>query len=303
MRQLLLSIFIILLAFFAVIFFTNFLSNKDLISPLMSTRVFANNLWSPKAGAQSDNQPNITAQAAYFVDLDNGQPLYQKNINEKLPVASLTKIMTAVVTLEVKSWEDTIWVSNRAADMEPDKMLLQAGEKLTVEEIMYGIFLVSANDGAETLAEEVFGDREEFIKQMNERAKLLGMNNTLFINPTGLQEDGREQYSTAYDVALVSRYLIRRFPHVLDISSTYHKILPQTSTHQDYDMYSGINLLTTYPGVMGLKTGYTPEAGLTLVTIAKKEGHTILGVLLKSENRREEARELLDYSFQKLGVN
>ena len=147
---------------------------------------------------------------------------------------------------------------------------------------------------------KVFWD--EFIPAMNKKTLQLGMKDTLFINPSGLEEDDKEQYSTAFDVALMSRYAIKQFPSLVEISSTYHRYIPKTSTHQDYDLYSGINLLTTYPGVLGLKTGYTPLAGLTLVTLARRQGQQILGVLLNSQDRRAEAKLLLDYSFAKLGA-
>lgn len=277
--------------------------NNVLSSPWAGRGVLGVNLWFPKnmSFASNPNTPDITAKAAYFIDTDSGEVLYQKEPHLRLPVASLTKIMTAIVALENHDWEDEILVSSRAAGMEPDHMQLIAGEKLTVEELLYGVFLVSANDGAESLAGSLTGSSQDFVTQMNSKAIQLGMKDTVFINPTGLQEDDKSQYSTAYDVALMSRYLIKRFPKVTDISSTYHIVLPLTSTHQDYDLYSGINLLTTYSGVVGLKTGYTPEAGLTLVTLARKNGHEILGVILNSENRREEARELLDYSFKQIG--
>lgn len=292
-----------LLSIFGVLahFFVTPQQVEKLISPMAFGSKIANNLWFPQAEASfSGTSLQITAKAAYFVDIDTGKVLYQKDIHEELPIASLTKIMTAIITLENKSWGDTVVISNRAAQMEPDSMLLKFGEKLTVEELLDGVFLVSGNDSAEALAETSVKDREEFIKMMNIKAKQLGMNNTFFINPTGLEEDGKFQYSSAYDVALMARYAIKNFPHLVDISKEPHIQIPQTLTHQDYDLYSGINLLTTYPGVMGFKTGYTPEAGLTLVTLAEKNGHRILGVLLNSENRREEARELLDYSFKSI---
>ena len=208
--------------------------------------------------------------------------------------------MTALIALEHKSMENEFIVSEHAAGMEPDKMLLIAGEKLSLKEILSGIFLVSANDGAEVLAEGTTGDRTEFLNLMNAKAKQLGMKNTYFANPTGLDEDENNSYSTAYDLAILTRHLIRRYPEVVDISKTEHIYLPITENHQDYDMYSGINLLTTYPGVVGFKTGYTPEAGLTLITLVQKEGREVVGVLLGSLSRRDEARELLDYSFKKL---
>ena len=280
------------------------LKKIDLISPLVNEqKVLGVSQWFPKEvdGLQT-NAPEISATAAIFIDAKDGKILYSKNQDKKLPIASLVKVMTVLVALEHKGMEDQYSVSQKAQDMEPDKMLLKAFEKLSLKELLYGIFLVSANDGAETLAEGTTGDREQFIKLMNEKGKQLGMNNTFYANPTGLDEDDKNSYSSAFDLAILTRYLIRNYPQVVSISSTEHIFLPQTSTHQDYDMYSGINLLTTYPGVVGFKTGYTPDAGLTLITLARKNGHEVIGVLLGSGDRRDEARELLDYSFKKLSL-
>lgn len=280
------------------------ITQKDPISPLLTQqKVLGISQWFPKEvlGSQT-NAPQVSAKGAIFIDSKDGKILYSKNPNEKLPIASLVKVMTVLIALEHKGFNDQYTISQRAANMEPDKMLLIAGEKLTLKELLYGIFLVSANDSAEVIAEGTTGNRNEFIKLMNDQAKQLGMDNTFYANPTGLDEDTDNSYSSAYDLALLARYLIRNYPQVVDISSTEHIILPATDTHQDYDMYSGINLLTTYPGVLGFKTGFTPEAGLTLITLARENGHEIIGVLLGSEDRRDEARELLDYSFKKLGT-
>ncbi len=296
------SLFIVLLSFIVL----NITSAKDsiiLISPLLKQeRVLGVNLWFPSEvlGAQ-ENAPKITAKGAIFLDSKTGEILYAKNIHQRLPIASLVKVMTVLIALENRKLNDQLVVSQKSADMEPDKMFLIAKERLTLKELLYGIFLISANDAAEVVAEETTGNRSEFIKLMNDKAKQLGMANTFFANPTGLDEDENNSYSSAYDLTILTRYLIRRFPEVSDISKTEHMFLPQTDTHQDYDMYSGINLLTTYPGVVGFKTGYTPEAGLTLITLVRKDGHEVIGVLLGSEDRRDEARELLDYSFKKLG--
>lgn len=275
----------------------------NLISPWIERGKTATNLWFPKAEASNGeiDQLTISAKSAYFVDIDTGQVVYQKNPHDRLPIASLTKVMTVILTMENKKLDDEVSISQQAADMEPDHMELIAGEKLSVRELLDGIFLVSANDAAEALAENVFGNRDKFIKTMNDKASQLGMKDSLFINPTGLEEDNREQYSSAYDVALMSRYAIKQFPQLVEISSQPFIFIPQTPTHQDYTLYSGINLLTTYPGVLGFKTGYTPEAGLTLITFASKNGHQVLGVILGSGDRRGEAKELLDYSFKKLG--
>ncbi|TSC88630.1 MAG: D-alanyl-D-alanine carboxypeptidase [Microgenomates group bacterium Gr01-1014_7] len=271
---------------------------QELISPLLKQeKILGINQWLPFVGAGQDAL-QISAESAFFIDSKIGQVLFANNPKKQLPIASLVKVMTVLVALEHKKMNDSFLVSKRAAEMEPDKMLLIAGEKLSLKELLYGIFLVSANDAAEVIAEETTGDREQFIKLMNSKAKQLGMKDSFFANPTGLDEDGNNSYSSTYDLAILTRYLIRHYPEVVEISQTEHIILPVTETHQDYDMYSGINLLTTYPGIVGFKTGYTPEAGYTIVTLARKDGHEIIGVLLGSEYRRDETKELLDYSFR-----
>ena len=276
--------------------------DKTLISPLEAgQKVLGINQWFPQTVfASAKDAPKITAKGAIFIDTKDGKILYSKNPEDKLPIASLVKVMTVFIALEYKEMNDVYLISQRAADMEPDKMLLIAGERLTLKELLDGIFLVSANDAAEAIAEGTVENRDEFIRLMNEKAKLLGLNNTYFANPTGLDEDSENSYSTAHDLAILTRNLIKKYPEVVNISSTYHIQIPQTENHQDYDMYSGINLLTTYPGVVGFKTGFTPEAGYTLITLARKNEREVIGVLLGSEARRDEAKQLLDYSFKKL---
>lgn len=294
------AVFVTLSSFFVLNL--TFKKPLQLISPILyKQQILGINQWFPgEAGNQPDG-PTLSAKAAFFTDTKSGQVFYAKDIHQKLPIASLVKVMTVLVALEHKGLTDQFLVSREAADMEPDKMLLIAGERLSLKELLDGIFLVSANDAAEVLAEGTTGDRAEFIKLMNDKAKQLGMKDTYYANPTGLDEDSGNSYSSAYDLAILTRYLVRRFPEVVDISRTEHIVLPQTKEHQDYEMYSGINLLSTYPGVVGFKTGFTPEAGLTLITLARKNGHEVVGVLLGSEDRRDEAKELLDYSFKKLG--
>ena len=297
------SVFFILVISFAVLNITLDQKPSELISPLIKQeKVLGINQWLPDIGLVNQiDAPKISAKAALFIETKDGKVLFSKNPNLKLPIASLVKVMTALIALEHKNLNDKFVVSQRAADMEPDKMLLIAGERLTLKELLYGIFLISANDAAEVLAEGTTGDRGEFLKLMNEKSKQLGMNSSLFVNPTGLDEDSGNSYSTAYDLALLTRYSVRNYPEVVDISKTEHIYFPITQEHQDYDMYSGINLLTTYPGVVGFKTGYTPEAGYTLITLARQNGHEVIGVLLNSDYRRDEAKELLDHSFRKLG--
>ena len=295
------SVLVILLSFL-IYNLTSAKGAAQLISPLFKQeKVLGINQWFPSAvSVNQDNAPQISSKAAIFIDTKNGQMLYAKNIHDKLPIASLVKVMTVLIAMEYKKMDDTFIVSQRAADMEPDKMLLIAGERLTLKELLDGIFLVSANDAAEVLAEGTTGDRTQFIKLMNDQAKQLGMMDTFYANPTGLDEDSNNSYSSVYDLAILTRFLIRHYPEVVDISKSEHIYLEVTNTHQDYDMYTGINLVSTYPGVVGFKTGFTPEAGLTLITLARINGHEVIGVLLGSGDRRDEAKELLDYSFKKL---
>lgn len=313
-RQLLIfTVLFLISSISTVIFIRN--SQTKLVSPVLgiSKNRLAENLWFPSeyksASDSGEVLKKITAKSVFFVETQTGQVLIEKNSHEKLPIASLIKIMTVIVAMEQKNLEDIYQVSDRAASMEPDKMLLIAGEKMSLEKLLDGIFLVSANDAAEVLAEGTTGRREEFLQLMNSKAVQLGMNNSHFFNPTGLDEDSSDgrrgaypQFSTAYDVALMARYAIKKWPKLVEISSMPHIFIEASKDHQDYDLYNGINLITTYPGVVGFKTGYTPDAGLTLVTLARKEDREVLGVILGAVNRRDDAKILLDFSMKKLGI-
>jgi serine-type D-Ala-D-Ala carboxypeptidase (penicillin-binding protein 5/6) len=278
--------------------------SKELSSPIFSAgKTLGINQWFPDSSLSASLESgylDITARAALFVDSATGQTIYSLNPEQKLPIASLVKVMTALIALEHRHLDEKLLVSKQASEMEPDKMLLIAGEKLTLRELLYGIFLISANDAAEVLAETTTGNREQFIALMNKKAQDLGMKNTHFVNPTGLDEDSGSSYSTPYDLVVLTRYITRKYPILVEISRTPYVHFDRTLDHQDYEMYSGINLLTTYPGVVGFKTGFTPEAGLTLITLAREDNREIIGVLLGSENRREEAKQLLDLSFGRL---
>lgn len=303
---LILATLILLASIFFVVFITN--SQKKLVSPVLgiSKNRLAENIWFPQEYKEVPEDQEvlkkITSEAVFFVETQTGRVLVEKNAHKKLSIASLIKIMAVIVALEHKTFDDIYQVSEKAAEMEPDKMLLIKGEKISLKKLLQGIFLVSANDASEVIAEGTTGRREEFINLMNSKAQQLGMFNTHFVNPTGLEEDNNPQYSTAYDVILMSSYAIKRWPELLEITSNPHIFIEATKDHQDYDLYNGINLITTYPGVVGFKTGYTPEAGLTLVILARKGNYEVLGVLLGAVERRDDARLLLDYSFKKLGV-
>lgn len=247
------------------------------------------------------NAPEIEAPNAFVWDLSSDQIIYAKNVREKRPIASLTKIMTALVSLEHSETEQKFIVSEKAAKVGEDSMGLSAGEKLTLQDLLYGLMLPSGNDAADTIAEGVGGNVENFVSMMNEKVKLLGLQDTHFTNPSGLDGDG-QHYSTAYDMAVISAQAWKNFPTFRQIVGTYEYDIAQSEEHKSYTLYNETNLLTSYPGVVGIKPGYTPDAGLCLVTLAQNGGHRILAVLLGSNDRRGEMRSLLDYAFAVQGV-
>ena len=197
---------------------------------------------------------------------------------------------------------DEYVVSEKATKVGENSMGLSAGEKLNLKELLFGLMLVSGNDSAITIAEGVSGSEEAFASLMNRRAADLGLNDTKFINASGLDVDGQEQYSTAYDLAVISQYVWKNYPYFREVSSTVHKYIESSGEHKDYDLYNDTNLLTTYPGVLGIKPGFTWEAGLCLVTYAENDGKKLLGVILGSDDRRGEMKELLDFGFNSFGI-
>lgn len=263
------------------------------------------NIWFPEENVVETNQapPEISATSAIVVDLTTNKTIYAKNIHNRQPIASIVKIMTAIVALEKKHLDDIFTVSQQAAEVGEDSMGITAGEKYTLEQLLYGLLLPSGNDASEAIAENVAGNRNKFIDLMNQKAKVLGLNDTKFVNPSGLDEDGIEQYSTAFDVAVITRYALVNFPIFRKIVSTKFYEISYSPQHKYLYLENQTNLLSTYPGVAGVKPGYTPQAGLCLVTLAENGGHQILAVILGSKNRREEMIKLLDYSFGFLGIN
>jgi D-alanyl-D-alanine carboxypeptidase (penicillin-binding protein 5/6) len=179
-------------------------------------------------------------------------------------------------------------------------MGLTSGETLTLEELLYGLFLHSGNDAAEVIASNYIYGRDSFVEAMNEKAVSYGLKDTNFTNPSGLEGDG-VQYSTTYDLLVISKHLIQ-FQKVLPIMATFDHEIPANGNHKYYYLENETNLITSYPGVKGIKTGYTPEAGLCLITYLDYKGHKIIAILLDSGNRRQEMKDLLDYSLKSEGI-
>ncbi len=245
--------------------------------------------------------PDLTAQSVLMYDLTDNKVLYEKDPYVRRPMASLTKIMTAIIALENPKPDDR-YIVTKSDMVTGDLMGVTPGEVYSLQDLLYGLVLHSANDAAEVLASNYPGGRSAFIKAMNNKAKALGMLNTNYTNPSGLQGDGN-QYTTTYDLLIVTRYALKHYPLFAKVVSTVTYKIPATNEHKEIDLSNETNLLTSYPGVIGVKDGYTPEAGLCLVTLLNYGGHKIIGIILNSQDRRGEMKTLLDYSLKSVGVS
>ena len=217
-----------MLVFIAGVFFVFNSDEGGITSPI--PKVFgtfksqAVNDWFPKSVVKGvkDGELVLSAKAAIITNFETGEVLFAKGENERLPAASVVKIMTALVALEKNKLSDTFTVSEKAAKVGENSMVLSQGEKLTLRELLYGLMLVSGNDAAVTIAEGVSGSEEAFVGLMNDKAKKLGLKNTKFINASGLDMDGDSQYSTAYDLSVIAHTLWENHPEIREITSTYH---------------------------------------------------------------------------------
>ncbi|MBP9719589.1 MAG: D-alanyl-D-alanine carboxypeptidase [Candidatus Levybacteria bacterium] len=285
-------------------------STDETVSPVpeflmlsKNKEVFSMDLFLPVIDFFTDmpnTKPEVSAKAVIVYDITTGKTLYSKNPRERVPMASLTKVMTAVIGIENKILSNQYSVTKDQLVGE-NSMGLLPHEILRLEDLLYGLMLLSGNDAAEVIAAHFPTGRENFILAMNNKAKALGLKDTNFTNPSGLEGDG-DQHSTAYDLLVITKYALTTHPLFAQIAQTILKDIPATDTHQQYYLENETNLLTSYPGVKGVKTGYTPEAGYCLITYLEYKDHKIIAVLLGSENRRQEMKDLLDYSLKSIGV-
>ncbi|MDK2804919.1 MAG: hypothetical protein PWQ94_83 [Thermoanaerobacterium sp.] len=249
--------------------------------------------------AESIEPPQIAAKAAIVMDQKSGRVLYEKNINEKLPMASTTKIMTLLLALEYGNLNDIVNVSKRAASVGGSSIWLAPGEKLPLIDLLYGLMLNSGNDAATAIAEHIGGSVEKFAEMMNKKAKDIGAYNTNFVTPSGLDIGINNHYTTAYDLALITRYAFNNYSKFAEIVSTKEKTIPWSG--RDYDRYlrNKNKMLWQYEGGDGVKTGFTNKAGRCLVASATRDGHRLISVVLNSGPMWEDSQKILDYSFEK----
>lgn len=220
------------------------------------------------------NGYNVNAKSSVVMDMDSGRILYKSKANDIKLIASITKIMTCIIVLEKSNLNDIVTVGEEVLPMYGTNIYIEVGEKLTVLDLLYGLMLRSGNDAAVVLAKYVSGSEEKFVKEMNLMAKKLGMNNTTFVNCHGLDDDTKN-YSTAYDMALLSKYAFSNKKYREIISKKKYSC---KSNLKSYIWYNRVSILNNYKYSLGGKNGYTPKAGKTLVSYAKK-GDVTLGIV------------------------
>lgn len=247
----------------------------------------------------ADNTPDVNALSAVLIDADTGRVLWGKNENEPMAMASTTKIMTAIIALENSDIQDKVTVSKNATLAPPVKMHLQRGEELTLEQLLYALLMQSSNDAAVAIAEKVGGSVENFCLMMNKKAMELGCTDTEFVTPNGL--DKGNHHSTAKDMALIGAYAIKN-EEFIRISNTQN--VSFTSNKKNYSIVNKNQLLNSYNGAIGIKTGFTGKAGHCFVGAAKRGNVTLVSVVLASgwgtagkAKKWSDTREILNYGF------
>jgi serine-type D-Ala-D-Ala carboxypeptidase (penicillin-binding protein 5/6) len=241
---------------------------------------------------------SVSASSAILIEQESGRILYEKDAFSKRRIASITKIMTAILAIESGKLQETVKVSERAVKAEGSSIYLKPGEKIKLEDLVYGLMLRSGNDAAVAIAEHVGGSYEGFVYLMNEKAKEIGMSNTHFANPHGL-DDHENHYSSAYDMALLTRYAMMNNKY-REISGTKVHRAPNPDESWDRIWRNKNRLLTElYENCTGGKTGYTKRAKRTLVTTAEKNGMNLIAVTLNGPDDWNNHIQMYEMAFDK----
>lgn len=249
-----------------------------------------------ESASSSVEEPKINARAAIIYDRKTKQIIWGKNENEKRAMASTTKIMTALVVLENSNLSDVVTISKKAAGTGGSRLKISTGDKITINDLLYGLMLRSGNDAAVALAEYVGGSIEGFADLMNKKAKELGLSNTNFVTPHGL--DNEDHYTTAYELAVITDYALN--------NETFAKIVNTKSTAisingNSRNIYNTNELLGYMSGVDGVKTGFTNGAGRCLVTSCTRDNNQIITVVLGCDTKKQrtsDSSKLIEYAFK-----
>ncbi len=241
----------------------------------------------------------VSAKACIMIEAVTGNVIYEKNSHDRLPMASTTKIMTTILSLESGDLDTQFTVDSNAIKVEGSSMGLLEGDIVTKRALCYGMMLPSGNDSANATAIKLGGSFENFAKMMNDKAKQIGMNDTLFVTPSGLDEGGH--CSTAYDMALLTRYALKN-PDFREICGTYTAQVNFGNPPYDRWLKNSNKLLNMYDGVIGVKTGFTDDAGRCLVSACERDGVTLIVVTLNAPNDWNDHMSLYDYGFSQVSM-
>lgn len=255
----------------------------------------------------TDTSLAANSRSAILIENTTGKVLFEKNADEKVAIASLTKMMSQIIILEQieagkLTWDEMVKVSANAAGYGGTQIYLQPGEEMSVEDLFKGVSMASANDAVVALAERVAGSEAEFVKMMMAKANELGLKNTNFVNPTGLDEENH--YSTARDLALIAQELLTH-EKILEFSSLYEDYLREDTANKFW-LVNTNKLIRTYQGADGLKTGFTDAAMYCMAVTAKRDGMRLIAIVLGEEvskTRNSETTALLDYGFNTYQVD
>lgn len=245
-------------------------------------------------------QVEVSAKAAVLMNGNTGNIMFSKNPNVRLPIASLTKIMTAILAIENGDLNAEVTISEEAANQPPSSLYMQTGDRLTLEDLLYGLMLRSGNDAAYAIAEYIAGNVDDFVKLMNQKAKSLGMNSTTFNNPSGLNIPD-ENYSTASDVAKLMRYAMenetfRKINGTKNYQTTSALGIPYNWNHKH-------RLVNQVDYVIAGKTGFTRAAGRTLASVAQRDGVNLIAVTLNDPNDWRDHLNMFKYGFSQFGID
>ncbi|MBT2656465.1 D-alanyl-D-alanine carboxypeptidase [Bacillus sp. ISL-18] len=268
------------------------------------TSFLLTSLWIPSAFAAEEKKNSdivSNVKSAILIERDTGTVLYEKNSNQELPPASMTKIMTMLLIMEAidegkLSWNEKVRASEYAASMGGSQIFLEPGEAMTTKEMLRGIAIGSGNDASVAMAERIAGSEDAFVDMMNAKAKELGLKHTFFKNTTGLPVSGH--YSTAADMAIMAKELLK-YEDITKFTGMYEAYLRE-NTDKKFWLVNTNKLVRFYPGVDGLKTGFTAEAKYCLTATAQKDGMRVIAVVFgapTSKERNAQVTKLLNYAF------
>lgn len=275
---------------------------KRYISLLVITLLLTS-IWIPSVSAEENPSADITenVRSAILIERDTGQVLYEKNSKEKLPPASMTKIMTMLLIMEAidqgkLTWDEKVRTSEYAASMGGSQIFLEPGEEMTTKQMLQGIAIGSGNDASVAMAEKIAGSEEAFVDMMNAKVKELGLKDTVFKNTTGLPAG--EHFSSAYDMAIMAKELLK-YEDITKFTGTYEAYLRE-NTDNKFWLVNTNKLVRFYPGVDGLKTGFTAEAKYCLTATAQKDGMRVIAVVFgapTSKERNAQVTKMLNFAF------